>query len=504
MNFKCDACGRPYSIADEKVQGRSFRVTCRQCGHEIRVAATRPADGAPARAPAVPLPPVATAPVPPARPAPSMSPPPGPPPAPRGATPLPAPPGATPRPAPRGATPLPAPPPAAARGAAANPRLLTPPTTHVAGEGRATPAGNAGMTDDEMAWLAGGPDARPPSRALEREDDWNPVGGGAPPAEATAEGWSGTTTDAEAAAAALSAIESSASVPRRLDEGPDELPPLPGQDEPPAEDAVPAEPAASRGPGPVRIALAAVLLVAAAGVAAWQLGWLPGAQGEPAPEQPPIAAAAPIPPPAPSFPVPAPADTAPPVPSAEAPPAAAEPPPATPPVDLDHLASGPAAVEPPAPVPGPTKRTVRAADAGRSRKSLRLGRKDRRLLDLLEKKGDAAPVTSVEPSTLDTGLAALDAPAVERTLADNRPAFAACVTKALKADPTLRVDDQKATLLLTVRPNGTVSRAWIAEADLESVPLGRCLAGAARRMVFPAFQGDALDVAAPLVLGAIR
>src|SRR5512147_838537 len=131
--------------------------------------------------------------------------------------------------------PPPGPPPGAARAAAGSARL-TPPTTHVAGEGRASPAGNAGMTDDEMAWLAGGRDARPAARAPGPDDDWNPVGGGAPPAEATAEGWPGTTTDAEAAAAALSAVESSAGVPRRLDEGPDELPPLPGQDELPAED----------------------------------------------------------------------------------------------------------------------------------------------------------------------------------------------------------------------------------------------------------------------------
>jgi hypothetical protein len=148
------------------------------------------------------------------------------------------------------------------------------------------------------------------------------------------------------------------------------------------------------------------------------------------------------------------------------------------------------------------KRPPSAGD--RAAKNLRIARKDRRLLDLLEKKGDAAPSGAIERSTLDTGLAELDQPAVERAMAESRPAFAACITRALKADPSLKIDDRKATLMLTVRPNGTVSRAWVAEADLESTPLGRCLVGAARRVVFPTFQGEALDVSAPLVLGAIR
>jgi hypothetical protein len=145
-----------------------------------------------------------------------------------------------------------------------------------------------------------------------------------------------------------------------------------------------------------------------------------------------------------------------------------------------------------------------AAPGDRARPSLRIARKDRRLLDLLEKKGDAAPVAEVEKSTLDTGLAELDQAAVERTLAENRSAFGACVTRALKADGSARIEDRTATLMLTVRPNGTVARAWVAEADFDGQPLGKCLAAAARRMVFPAFQGDALDVSAPLKLGAVR
>jgi predicted Zn finger-like uncharacterized protein len=65
VNFACDACQKRYSIADEKVQGRSFRVTCKQCGHVIVVrAATPPATAA--RAPTAVPPPAPTSASPPA------------------------------------------------------------------------------------------------------------------------------------------------------------------------------------------------------------------------------------------------------------------------------------------------------------------------------------------------------------------------------------------------------------------------------------------------------
>jgi hypothetical protein len=53
---------------------------------------------------------------------------------------------------------------------------------------------------------------------------------------------------------------------------------------------------------------------------------------------------------------------------------------------------------------------------------------------------------------------------------------------------------------LTIKPSGLVSSAWMSEADLDKSPLGTCLLGNARRMVFPAFSGEEVDVAAPLSL----
>jgi hypothetical protein len=139
------------------------------------------------------------------------------------------------------------------------------------------------------------------------------------------------------------------------------------------------------------------------------------------------------------------------------------------------------------------------ARAALRRQSLTIGKKDKRLLDLLARKGDAAPV-AVDRTGLDTGRGSLDEPAVRQAMAANAGAFSACVTRAVKADPHLKVNDRRATLNLTVKPSGIVASAWIAEADLDRSPLGLCLLGTARRMVFPAFSGEEVDVAVPLSL----
>ena len=47
MIFACDRCGRRYSVPDDRVQGRAFRVTCKACGQVIRVV---PGAAAPAAA----------------------------------------------------------------------------------------------------------------------------------------------------------------------------------------------------------------------------------------------------------------------------------------------------------------------------------------------------------------------------------------------------------------------------------------------------------------------
>jgi len=37
MKIVCDACQAKYSIADEKVQGKAFKIRCKKCNHIIVV-----------------------------------------------------------------------------------------------------------------------------------------------------------------------------------------------------------------------------------------------------------------------------------------------------------------------------------------------------------------------------------------------------------------------------------------------------------------------------------
>jgi predicted Zn finger-like uncharacterized protein len=40
MKIVCDSCGAKYSIADEKVQGKVFKIRCKKCSHVIVVKGT--------------------------------------------------------------------------------------------------------------------------------------------------------------------------------------------------------------------------------------------------------------------------------------------------------------------------------------------------------------------------------------------------------------------------------------------------------------------------------
>jgi hypothetical protein len=135
-------------------------------------------------------------------------------------------------------------------------------------------------------------------------------------------------------------------------------------------------------------------------------------------------------------------------------------------------------------------------------RNLSIGKKDKKLLDLLDKKEDGGTAPTVARAELDTGRGALDEAAVRQTMSSNGSAYAACVTRAMKENQGLRVEGRRATLMLTIRPSGVVTSAWIAEADLDKSRLGKCLVAAARRMVFPAFSGDPVDVSVPLGLSS--
>jgi hypothetical protein len=149
--------------------------------------------------------------------------------------------------------------------------------------------------------------------------------------------------------------------------------------------------------------------------------------------------------------------------------------------------------EAPAPGPAPVSRAKRP----------RLTLSDKHLLDLLARKEDVTPVAMPHDDEEQAASAssALDPDAAEKVIAQNRRAFDACISKALRLNPERKLA-RRATMVVTVQPDGRVSEAAIVEGEVARTDLGACLAEAARRMAFPAFDGEPVDVAIPLSLSA--
>lgn len=90
--------------------------------------------------------------------------------------------------------------------------------------------------------------------------------------------------------------------------------------------------------------------------------------------------------------------------------------------------------------------------------------------------------------------------ALSRVVAQSSPAFQFCIEQQLKKNPNFR--GGKITLLATIGPSGVVKQAHVDRKDVDSSDLGDCLKSRARRLVFPAFSGDDVEVQIPLVLTA--
>jgi transposase-like protein len=152
----------------------------------------------------------------------------------------------------------------------------------------------------------------------------------------------------------------------------------------------------------------------------------------------------------------------------------------------------------PAPGPAPARRaTVERTEAPR------LDRRERHLLDLLARKNDVAVVpVGEEEGAAASARSALDPAVAAKVIAAQRKAFDACVSRALRQRPDLKLA-RRATLVLTIEPSGAVQRAYLAEEDVDRSEVGACIAETARRMVFPAFDGEPVDVATPLSLSAV-
>jgi hypothetical protein len=171
---------------------------------------------------------------------------------------------------------------------------------------------------------------------------------------------------------------------------------------------------------------------------------------------------------------------------------------AAPVLDVGGLAARAAPVDAPARVPGaaPAPLVIRA-------KPVKGAKGDRKLLDLLGRKDDAAVVGVADEAEPQSGGApALDPAVIEKVMGANRGAFDACISKTLRLNPSLKLP-RRATMVVTIQPAGSVTAARIEEEAVERSDLGACLSQAARRMSFPSFDGDPLDVAMPLSLSAV-
>jgi hypothetical protein len=74
------------------------------------------------------------------------------------------------------------------------------------------------------------------------------------------------------------------------------------------------------------------------------------------------------------------------------------------------------------------------------------------------------------------------------------------VSRAIAAAPDNKLPVKRVSLELTVRPSGRVEKAAVGEKAVAATPLGQCIAQAAKRMVFPGFDGEAIDIVVPLKL----
>jgi hypothetical protein len=123
---------------------------------------------------------------------------------------------------------------------------------------------------------------------------------------------------------------------------------------------------------------------------------------------------------------------------------------------------------------------------------------DKSVLDLLGKKQDTGPSAAPPGGALRGELTSAE---VATSIRASAKAFDACVAEAARNEPNLQVVGRRVGLYITVNPSGLVTGPRLDDADLDDSVLGACLKSTARKMVFPAFQGEAFQVRIPMVLG---
>ncbi len=90
--------------------------------------------------------------------------------------------------------------------------------------------------------------------------------------------------------------------------------------------------------------------------------------------------------------------------------------------------------------------------------------------------------------------------ALAKVVAQSGPAFQSCIEQQLRRTPNFR--GGKVNLVATVGASGTVKQARLDRKEIDLSDLGSCLKSRARRLVFPSFEGEDVEVEIPLVLTA--
>src|SRR5262249_28871447 len=90
--------------------------------------------------------------------------------------------------------------------------------------------------------------------------------------------------------------------------------------------------------------------------------------------------------------------------------------------------------------------------------------------------------------------------AVAKVVAQSGPAFQSCIEQQLKRTPNFR--GGKVNLVATIGASGTVKQARLDRKEIDISDLGSCLKSRAKRLVFPSFDGEDVEVEIPLVLTA--
>jgi hypothetical protein len=154
----------------------------------------------------------------------------------------------------------------------------------------------------------------------------------------------------------------------------------------------------------------------------------------------------------------------------------------------------PAAVAKPSPPPPPEAKPVAEAKASPELKALYAD----------PKKQDVGPGPAPSPSRSATTAAAPGGgpspQALSKVVSQGGPSFQFCIEQQLKKTPKFR--GGKVNLVATVGPSGVVKQARLDRKDIDLSDLGDCLKSKARRLVFPAFHGEDVEVQIPLVLTA--